>query len=71
MQSKKNLQHCLEQQSYASQENFTQQLVVMVETFRRSAWFKQPIKKEILHVWDSTGLIIFCSDHLPHVIKTL
>ena len=28
---------CLEQQIYASQENFTQPLVAMVETFRRSA----------------------------------
>ena len=27
---------CLEQKIYASQENFTQTLVVMVETFRRS-----------------------------------
>ena len=28
---------CLQQQIYTSQENFTQPLVVMVETFRRSA----------------------------------
>ena len=27
---------CLEQQIYASQENFTQPLVLIVETFRRS-----------------------------------
>ena len=39
MQQKKSLQQntvSLEQQMYASQENFTQPLVVMVETFRRS-----------------------------------
>ena len=40
MQPKNNLQQypvCLEQQIYASQENFTHPLVVMVETLRRSA----------------------------------
>ena len=36
---KRNLRQntvCLDQQNYASQENFTQPLVVMVEKFRRS-----------------------------------
>ena len=40
MRPKKNVQQntvCLEQQIYASQENFTHPLVVMVETFRNSA----------------------------------
>ena len=39
MRPKKNLQQnnvCFEQQIYASQETFTQPLVVMVDTFRRS-----------------------------------
>ena len=37
---KKLLQNtvCLERQIYANQESFTQPLVVMVETFRRSEW---------------------------------
>ena len=38
MRLKMNLQQntlCLEQQIYASQENFTHTLVMMVETFRR------------------------------------
>ena len=47
MGPKKNLQQntvCLEQQIYASQENFTHLLVVMVETFRRSG---RPIIKKV------------------------
>ena len=36
---------CLEQRNYASQENFTQSLVVMVETFRRS------VKSIVYSVW--------------------
>ena len=39
MQPQQNLQQntvCLEQQIYASQDKFTQPMVVMVETFRRS-----------------------------------
>ena len=39
MRPKKNLRQnivCFEQQIHASQENFTQPLFVMVETFRRS-----------------------------------
>jgi hypothetical protein len=39
MQQKNNLQQntaCLRQQIYASQQNFTKPLDVMVETFRRS-----------------------------------
>ena len=32
---------CLEQQIYASQEQFTQLLIVLVETFRKSAFHRE------------------------------
>ena len=38
---------CLEQQIYASQENFTPTLLVMLETFRRSV----PILAEPNSIW--------------------
>ena len=47
MRPKKNLLQntvCLEQEICASQENFTQPLVVLVETFRRSAYMTRCLR---------------------------